>query len=219
MRDYFEGRIPANLNQRRNTLTDNTATLANPLDSEDYGLGLTPEERLLTAIFGPTPEVVERVNNAIAGMSDDELRSYGERVANNHLKDPMLDIYNAEDFIGGAEAGGMNLPELVKTTVREVVTAAPRDTFEEAIEKAKKVAASDPALINVNTQERSISPEEAYENGFHVAQQFQRGWNTAQFTGREMLELAAAEGGNLNEHTIDGILDAYAYYVPAAVAA
>lgn len=218
MRDYFESRVPANLNQRRNTLTDTTATLANPLDGGDYGLGFTPEERILTAIFGPTPEIIEKVNNAIAGMSDDELRGYGERVANNHLKDPTLDTYNAEDFIKSAEADGMNLPELVKTTVREVVAAAPRITFEEAMNRAK-LAAAHPTVAVVNSQERNIDPTVAYDNGYRAGREFQRGWNSAQFTGEQTVALLTAEGGVLDENTIRGLLDAYSHYTPAAVAA
>lgn len=208
-----------------NSIDINEPEALSPLDSPDYGFDFTPLERLMAQLFGPTPEMLDKMNRKLQEMSDDDLRGYGQRVALGHLADPFNDAYDAEDFIKGAEKNGIVLPELVKTTVRETVDAAPRDTFEQAMEKARNTGNAQDAdddlaevLDKFNASESQADAEAAYQNGFDTGKLFQHGWNTAQFTGTEVLALIEAEGGQLSEHTKRGLRDAYAHYKPVEVA-
>lgn len=208
-----------------NTNPSTTTTPKNAIDSPDYGFGFSPLEQAMAALFGPTPDMIERMNKHLQEMSDDDQRYYGQRVALNFLADPLTAAYDSEHLIAAAEQFGVKLPELVKTAARETVDAAPRDTFEQAIEKARNTGnAQDEdenlanALQRFNEAEGGASEEDAYQNGIDTGKQFQTGWNTSQFTGHEVLALVEAESGNLNEATKRGILDAYAHYTPVRVA-
>lgn len=204
-------------------MTDNY-TDASGIDSPDYGLGFSPLQQLRAVLLGPSPEMVEQMNQHLAEMSDDDQRSYGRRVATGFLADPFNEAYDADYLIAGAEVHGIKVPELVKTVARETIDAAPRDTFEQAIEKARGAAATvedeeeiAALLDRFNQEEAEAEADEAYQNGLDTGHQFQKGWNTAQFTGEQVLALIEAEGGHLSDATERGILDAYAHYTPVEV--